>query len=80
MTRFAGPMIPKKLIKPGKSLRQVGVTFAINDVEPFAGVRMVEAQTISLGRLRKIGSEQESVKVLILRGFLGPLHFGSQHP
>ena len=54
MMYFTGAMIPKKLVKPGKGLRQVGVTLAINDIEPFPSVRVVEAQTVFLGSLREI--------------------------
>ena len=45
----AGAVVPQEMVKSLFSLRQKGVATAIDDINPLAGVRMIEAKTVFLG-------------------------------
>ena len=46
MMYCASAMIAKKVIERGKRLRHVGIAAPVDNVKPFAGVRMIEAKSI----------------------------------
>lgn len=56
MVDVTSTVIAKKVIQLGQSLLRIGVAPAIHDVEPLAGVCVIETQPILRSRLHGIGT------------------------